>query len=295
MMPGIFSLPFYLRELAEATASDIAIVSVQLPGMAENETPIDSVTGQAEHIVERMRLAGLAGPYLIGGHSFGGNVAIEVARILREAGEAVPLLLLGDTVRTYGDFTDFQSDELAYTAMTRGLEALYEPPSVADEAGGAISAEAKFQRTARRLQEAGLLGALELPLDRMVRVFKANFRAIGGFRPPPIPGDMAVLRTEGGFPAEFLDYESGDALNDPALGWSELVQGRLEVWTMPGDHLAMLSPASLPAMASIMVELVRGALASHLREACGAQAEAGATPAALWRAIRRHQATRRGG
>ncbi|MDR3537694.1 MAG: amino acid adenylation domain-containing protein [Acetobacteraceae bacterium] len=289
MMPGVFSLPFYLRELAEATAGDIAIVSVQLPGMAEGEVPIDTVQGQAEYVVERMRIAGLEPPFLIGGHSFGGRVAIEVARILREAGEAVPLLLLGDTVRTYTDFTVFQTDDLAYTAMARGLYALYgRLTRVPFEAMDGLTPVEKFHQTARRMQEEGLLGALELPLDRMVRVFKANFRAIGGFRPGPIPGDMAMLRTEGGFPPEFFDYETGDALKDPGLGWSDLVQGKLDVRSMPGDHMAMLNPANLPVMADIMVELVRDALADHLRET-GETVDPRATPSALWRTIRRRR------
>jgi amino acid adenylation domain-containing protein len=290
MMPGVFSLPFYLRELAEATASDIAIVSVQLPGMAENEEPIDTVHGQAEYVVHRMRLAGLEPPYLIGGHSFGGRVAIEVARILREDGEPTPLLLLGDTVRTYTDFSVFQTDDLAYTAMTRGLYALYgRLTSVPFEAMEGLRPEQKFHQTAARMQEEGLLGALDLPLDRMVRVFKANFRAIGGFRPGPIPGDMAVLRTEGGFPPEFLDYETGEALKDPALGWTDLVQGNIDVRTMQGDHLAMLNPANLPVMADIMTELVRDALISHLRTIGVAEIDPTASATALWRAIRRHR------
>jgi thioesterase domain-containing protein len=290
MMPGVFSLPFYLRELAEATAGDIAIVSVQLPGMAENEEPIDTVQGQAEYVVHRMRLAGLEPPYLIGGHSFGGRVAIEVARILRGDGQATPLLLLGDTVRTYTDFTDFQTDDLAYTAMARGLYALYgRLTKVPFEAMDQLSPEDRFHQTARRMQEEGLLGALELPLDRMVRVFKANFRAIGGFRPGPIQGDMAVLRTEGGFPVEFFDYETGDALKDPGLGWTDLVQGKIDVRTMPGDHLAMLNPANLPVMADIMIELVREALAGHLHSLGAEDFDPAASPATLWRAIRRHR------
>jgi thioesterase domain-containing protein len=290
MMPGVFSLPFYLLELAQAAAYDIAIVSVQLPGMAENEIPIDTVTGQAAFVVSRMRLAGIEPPYLIGGHSFGGRVAIEVARILRNAGEPVPLLLLGDTVRTYTDFSALQTDDMAYTAMARGLYALYgRRTAVPYEMLDGLTPEEKFHQTARRMQQEGLLGALELPLDRMVRVFKANFRAIGGFKPGKIPGDMAVLRTEGGFPPEFFDYETGDALKDPALGWTDLVQGTIDIRTMPGDHLAMLNPANLPVMARIMVDLVRDALSRHLREVHGEIAEPGATPAALWRAIRRHR------
>jgi thioesterase domain-containing protein len=287
MMPGVFSLPFYLRELAEATANDIAIVSVQLPGLADDEVPIDTVIGQAEYAVERVRAAGLEPPYLIGGHSFGGLVAIEAARILRDEGEPVPLLLLGDTVRTYSDFADFQNDDLVHTAMTRGLYALYgRLTQVPYEALEGLTPEEKFRHTALRMQQEGLLGALELPFDRMVQVFKANFRAMGAFKPGPIPGGLTMLKTDGGFPLEFLDYETDDALKDRGLGWSDLVRGKLDVRTMPGDHLAMLNPANLPVMADIMVELVRDALAGHLRATGGDDPGPDSSATALWRAVR---------
>ncbi len=264
LMPGVLSLPFYLRDLAQAVADELAIVSVQLPGLALGETPIDTVEAQAEHVVAELRRGGLRPPYLLGGHSFGGLVAIEVARRLREAGEAVALLMLGDTVRTRANFSEFQTDELAYTAMTRGLYALYgRLTKLPYEALDGLPATEKFDRAARQMQQEGLFGALELPLERMAAVFKANFRAIGGYRPGPIPGDLALIRTAGGFPAELLEYESGESLEDPGLGWSELVQGRLEIRTMPGDHLSMLDPAHLPGMARILCELVREGLARH--------------------------------
>jgi hypothetical protein len=72
LMPAIFSLPFYLREMAEMMADQVDIVSVQLPGLAENEQAIDSIPAQADYVVERMRLGGLRAPFMVGGHSFGG-------------------------------------------------------------------------------------------------------------------------------------------------------------------------------------------------------------------------------
>ncbi|MGH7030605.1 MAG: alpha/beta fold hydrolase, partial [Stellaceae bacterium] len=267
----VLSLPFYLRELAQAVADELAIVSVQLPGLAEGERPIDTLEAQAEYVVAELHRAGLRPPYLLGGHSFGGLVAIEVARRLREAGEAVALLMLGDTVRTRSDFSELQTDELAYTAMTRGLYALYGRLTKLPYAALAgLPAAKKFNRAARQMQQEGLFGALELPLERMAAVFKANFRAIGGYRPGPIAGDLALVRTAGGFPAELLEYESGESLDDPGLGWSELVEGRLEIRTMPGDHLSMLDPAHLPSMAGILRELVRDGLARYRREAAAA-------------------------
>jgi thioesterase domain-containing protein len=271
LMPGVLTLPFHLRELAQAVADELAVVSVQLPGLGEGETPLDTVEAQAEHVVAELRRGGLRPPYLLGGHSFGGLVAIEVARRLRNAGEAVALLMLGDTVRTSSNFAEFQGDELAYTAMTRGLYALYgRHTGLPYAALDGLPAAAKFAHAARQMQEEGLFGALELPIERMVKVFKANFRAIGSFRPAPIPGDLALIRTAGGFPPELLEYETGEALDDPALGWSGLVGGRIDIRTMPGNHLSMLDPAHLPNLAGILRELARDGLARYRREALAA-------------------------
>jgi pyochelin synthetase len=290
LMPAIFSLPFYLREMAEMMADQVDIVSVQLPGLAENEKPIDSIAAQADYVVERMRLGGLRAPFMVGGHSFGGRVAIEVARRLRLAGEDVPLLLLGDTVRTFGDYGPLQSDAMAYTGMARGLYELYgRLAKVPYEAIAHLEPEARFQATARHMQEEGLFGVLDLPLDRMLAVFKANFRAITGYRPGPIPGDMAVIRTEGKYPPEFLEYETADALNDPTLGWGSLVQGKVDSRSMPGDHMAMLNPTNLTVMTRIMVDLVRESLAMHLSLRHGVTLGAEATPTELAREIRRRQ------
>jgi amino acid adenylation domain-containing protein len=292
LMPAIFSLPFYLREMAEMMGDQIDIVSVQLPGLAENEQAIDSIPAQADYVVERMRLGGLRAPFMVGGHSFGGRVAIEVARRLRLAGEDVPLLLLGDTVRTYADYGALQTDAMAYTAMTRGLYELYgRLTRVPYEAIEHLEPEARFHEAARHMQEEGLFGIVELPLDRMLAVFKANFRAIGDYRPGPIPGDMAVIRTEGQYPPEFLDFETMDALNDPTLGWGSLVQGKVEVRSMPGDHMAMLNPANLTVMARVMKDLVRQSLAGHLSLRHGVDLDPGATPVDLAREIRRRQQT----
>jgi pyochelin synthetase len=290
LMPAIFSLPFYLREMAEMMADQVDIVSVQLPGLAENEQAIDSIPAQADYVVERMRLGGLRAPFMVGGHSFGGRVAIEVARRLRLAGEDVPLLLLGDTVRTFADYGSLQTDDMAYTAMARGLYELYgRLTKVPYEAIAHLEPETRFREAARHMQEEGLFGILDLPLDRMLAVFKANFRAIGGYKPGPIPGDMAVIRTEGQYPPEFLDFETADALNDPTLGWGSLVQGKVDARSMPGDHMAMLNPVNLAVMARIMTDLVRQSLAGHLSLRHGVTLDAGATPIELAREIRRRQ------
>src|SRR3546814_783605 len=247
MMPGILSLPFHLRDMATAVASELVLVSAQLPGLLGDERPIATVEEQAAFVLGEIRKAQPHGPYLIGGHSYGGCVAIEVARQLRDAGEAVPLLLLGDTVRTRTDLSAFQTTPVAQAAMARALYALYgDRLPVTHDALEEIEPAQRLRQTGDAITDAGLLGRFALPLDRMIDVFKANWRALGAYRPQPIPGDLTLIRTEDGFPPEFLDHEPSDSLDDPGLGWTELVQGRIDIHTIPGDHLSILQESTLP-------------------------------------------------
>src|SRR3546814_5568458 len=47
MMPGILSLPFHLRDMATAVASEVVLVSAPLPGLLGDERPISTVAAQA--------------------------------------------------------------------------------------------------------------------------------------------------------------------------------------------------------------------------------------------------------
>lgn len=258
MMPGVLGLPFYLAPLAGILAGDVALATMQMPGLFDQAAPLESVEAQAAYAVEHLRRFQPDGPYLIAGHSYGGYVAIEMARRLRDDGQQVPLLVLADSVRTHGTLADFQTDDVAFTAMTRALYALYPEQLVLPYQDiSRHGPRAAFDATAATLVEAGMFGAGGMQFDRLTAVFKANFKALGAYRPGPIPGSMTVVRTEGGFPPEFHDYEAGTSLADRALGWTDLVGEKIAVHTMVGDHLSMQNPENTLELAAILRALVR--------------------------------------
>ena len=253
MMPGIFALPFFLKGLAAYLDPDISLVSCQLPGLLPTETPLGSVEAQADYVLTHLRQSQPSGPYHLAGYSYGGTVAYEVARKLRLMGEDVPTLILLDTVRTRTTLDAFQEDEIAYTAMVKGLLSLYGAAAGLDETLlEGQSARAAYDALTQRLADDGVLGPVDLLADRMAEIFKANFRALGQFVPKPLPGDLTILRAEKGFPAEFSEYESDISLQDPALGWSETVEGEVRVQSIPGDHLSLLSDESLQGTVQIL-------------------------------------------
>ena len=85
------------RGMAVLLAPDQPVYGLQPRGLEDGQEPLDTVPGLASAYVEAIRRFRPRGPYRLGGWSFGGVVAWEMARQLRAAGEEVDLLAMLDT------------------------------------------------------------------------------------------------------------------------------------------------------------------------------------------------------
>ena len=74
-----------------------AVYGLQARGLDGQEQPDTSIEEMAADYLNSVRQTQPSGPYLLGGYSAGGLVALEMARLLHEAGERVDLLVLFDT------------------------------------------------------------------------------------------------------------------------------------------------------------------------------------------------------
>jgi amino acid adenylation domain-containing protein len=77
--------------------TDRPVYAFQSQGLERRALPDRSVESAARRALELMRFVQPTGPYLLLGHSFGGLIALEIARRLAEAGERVDLVGLLDT------------------------------------------------------------------------------------------------------------------------------------------------------------------------------------------------------
>jgi thioesterase domain-containing protein len=104
---GVSGTPFFcvagagspatsLRALADALPGERAYYGVQARGLEERARPDRSVEACARRYLADLRALQPRGPYLLGGHSFGGLVAFEMACRLEAAGESVALLTMLD-------------------------------------------------------------------------------------------------------------------------------------------------------------------------------------------------------
>ncbi len=85
------------RGLAVNLAPDQPVYGLQPRGLEDGQEPIADLEEMAAYYVDAIRRFRPRGPYRLGGWSFGGVVAWEMARQLRAAGQEVDLLAMLDT------------------------------------------------------------------------------------------------------------------------------------------------------------------------------------------------------
>ncbi|MGD2115390.1 MAG: hypothetical protein PVG07_10075, partial [Acidobacteriota bacterium] len=92
-------------------------------------------------------------------------------------------------------------------------------------------------------------------LARLLDVFKANCRAVAGYRPGIYPGPITLFRT-GSDP----DPVSGSGPEpDGTRGWSAHSPEPVAVETVPGDHITLLAEPHVRVLARRLHERLRRA------------------------------------
>lgn len=186
-----------------------------------------------------------AGPYYIGGSSFGGLVAYEMARQLRAAGETVAMVALFDTHGPgYPQKLPARSawqirlDRLRYRATLHwgnflSTEPRKRPEYVRLKAHRLISETTHQMR--QKLKKAGR--AVKSKWERLfwpeaiIEVSKAGRWAAGDYVPQPYDGGITLFRAT---------EQPRGIYPERVLGWDKVVRGRIDVYDTPGHHGAIV-------------------------------------------------------
>lgn len=227
--------PIFLFPGASGDAQEVAAVAARLQGdrpifgvepfardrAGLRPATIETMAAQAAAAI-RQRQA--AGPYDLIGYSCGGLVALEVARLLRDAGQPVGLLGFIDVIyeRRYWPASLFVKSQLKLTGTH--LSALARRPIREAVPEFVERAGRLFRRFAHRAAApVEVAEPVELSLEAHC------IRAIHAYRPSAYPGQVDLFRSAG-------DGEFGC---DPADLWRPLVSD-LKVWPVNGSHLGIV-------------------------------------------------------
>ncbi len=174
------------------------------------------VEALAAHFIAEMRMVRPKGPYLLGGYSFGGTVAFEMARQLTAQGEQVPLLMLFDTYAPH-----VHAEAVAQDAT------LFHPLKSALMRGAA-----------------GIFHAMGRPLPGKLRHFHiidTYDRATVAYRPSPYTGPITL-------------FQAQKAWGGKDKGWGGLAIGDLRIFPIPGDHFSLVKEPDVNILVEAAVD-----------------------------------------
>jgi thioesterase domain-containing protein len=224
-----------LRPLAEAIG-DRPFFGIQSRGLEERARPDRSVDAITRRSLDGVRVRQPSGPYLLGGHSFGGLVALELARQLEAAGERVALLVIFDTIAPpwassrevlQRNLPSAGSENAASLAARRWASTL--------GARGSVLARAGYRRARRTVSLASAGIVRRRGLQQYDVFLNLSFRIGRAYRPDqPVHCPGLIVR---GSDDEYI-RDPKRAL--PALGWADHIAGPVSVLDVPGNHLSLM-------------------------------------------------------
>jgi len=230
--------------LARELGAEHTVHGLQAVGYDTDEEPLDTIEAMADRYVAAIRPAAALGPICLAGWSFGGTVAVEMARRLEADGHRVGFLGLIDA-HPPGSLAE-PGDE---NGLPRPLEVAARWLGL--EAGG--DDEAGWTDLLRRARELDLLpaGATVETIRRKARVMVAGLAAAAAYRcRAAVQTDICLFRAgetaAGGLP-----------LADPDA-WRRYTAGRVHLVSLPGTHHSLLRPPHVAALAGALREAMIG-------------------------------------
>jgi thioesterase domain-containing protein len=213
--------------LARGLAADRPVYGLQAQGLDSAQEPHDCIEAMAAFYVSEIRGVQPHGPYLLGGWSMGGLIAMEAASQLGKAGEEVALVALLDT---YLSIADFQKLNLPDQPAIRWI-APHLKLSAAELKKLPLDQQwEQIQQQANRLEGIGVV-----EIRRLAAVCKAHLAALSRYVPSPYPGPVVLLAAENG-------------RSQPSGQWKRLCP-RLRVERISGNHYTMLSKPNVDLLA----------------------------------------------
>jgi acetoacetyl-CoA synthetase len=223
-----------MRPLALALRTDRAVYGLQARGLDPAEEPHTRVEQMAAVYMDSIAAVQPSGPYALGGHSLGGLVAFEMARMLVARGEGVEWLGLIDSDLHHSCLT--APERLRWLAWKSGdlLRSVRADP---------------FARIPRYARKVALRLVPRAPLamperestlpPMMRRLENAGWEAFDTYCPSPYPGPVTFFRVEG----------RREGMGDPLPVWRRRVRGGLTVEPVPGSHADVVAEPNVRILA----------------------------------------------
>jgi thioesterase domain-containing protein len=258
LVPGVGEGNAELSRLARAIGRNQSVWGFRFGAASGIGTSIEETA--AAYVNELLR-AEPAGPYLIGGWSFGAIVAFEMARQLQTRNKCAGLVLLFDMVAP----SPAGIESILAEGWANEAELM---ASVANEitrgAAGATPAELQhlpsqemLEKIVYRIKSSNAIPA-DVPPDALagwLLEMRDWLQALRHYRPRSYPGRLVLFRATR-LPANNPAFAARLAALGPALGWDRFSEQEVEVHRAGGSHYTMFDTPFVDALGAEVRKLI---------------------------------------
>jgi thioesterase domain-containing protein len=261
---GITGDILWFRDLAHCLAPEYPFYGLQSRGLDEIQDPLTSIEDMAAHYIEEVRRLQPVGPYYLGGASFGGAVALEIAQQLMAQGEEVSMLAIFDhsppNIEIADQSSGFKRRLILASRVARNFPAWFMdfvqmgPSKMLLR----IRRKLRLMRKVRGHAELPSLGQFEAEdlIDfaselspRRQQLIALNYQAIKKYAPKPYPGKVTLFRAM---------HRPLFNTRDPEAAWQMLAPGRVRTLNIPGSHEGMFKKPHVYHLAEKLRESIDG-------------------------------------
>lgn len=204
---------FCYLELIKYLSIDHPVIAIQDPLLESDQVPFANVESMADYYMQAIQSVQNSGHYLIGGYSFGANVAFEITRQLEKQGKEATLFIIDGWAR--------YSDQLRDHKKSFGtMKQIVDETSV--RIPNFIHSKDKF---------------LSLLWSRMEMLFQ--------YYPKKIKSEVILFKAKVILP----EYE---AVNELTNHWQNYSQNIVNLYTIDGSHLNILDGNNAKQIAEIL-------------------------------------------
>jgi thioesterase domain-containing protein/acyl carrier protein len=234
------------RKLSTYLGFEQPIYGLQPVGLDGN-TPYTKVEDMAAHYIQDIQTIQPHGPYLLGGYSFGGIIALEIAQQLLKLGEEIAFLLMLDTCRP-----GYSKRVSLLKRIPIHIKKILEQPAYIHDKFISMKTWSKFQLQERyklytKMAPNFINIALELhESDEHMNIMQANALALSQYSfQQKYSGQLTLFRTAD----ENRDDNAVGVKYDPEFGWKDIFLGGIDIHHIPGSHLTLFDEPNIELIA----------------------------------------------
>ncbi|WP_193196875.1 non-ribosomal peptide synthetase [Nostoc sp. MG11] len=271
-VPGAGGEPFYLYHLGRYLGADQPLYSFQLNNRDGELAPATQIRDMACNYIQAIQAVQPQGPYFLGGHSFGGKVAFEMAQQLQVQGHQVELLVIIDTTaptsnerQTRLDCLDWDHARWLIDLIKIVEVTLATKMDISYNTLRSLPVDEQLKYVLQLLKMVNMLppNAETTQLKNMMQAYKANSLSLIDYVPQHIyPDQITLLRASEPLGENYVRKLPDEMLQDSTLGWNEFSGEPVNVDFLPGNHVTMMAEPHVQVLAERLKVFIQQAQAS---------------------------------